>query len=208
MKHFGPKEFQQATGAPPATIAHLETYALMLAEWNRGLNLIAKSTLPDIWHRHFWDSAQLGPLAPRGASIWLDIGSGAGFPGMVLAILGVGDVHLVERGQRKAEFLAKVASATLASAIVHSCQAEDLSPSAIPPNGAHILTARAVARPAKLLHIAAPLLAPGATVLLPAGRGAASALTQVPKSWKIGAEIVPSRTDPNSGILRLRKGSL
>ena len=208
MKHFGPREFQKATGVTSAVIAHLETYAAMITEWNQGLNLIANSTLKHIWHRHFWDSAQLGPLAPRDASVWLDLGSGGGFPGLVLAIIGVGRVHLVERGQRKAAFLQKVADATLAAAIVHSCPAEEMDRTAIPPNGAHVLTARAVAQPAKLLRIAGPLLAPGATALLPAGRSAPNALTQVPKSWKIDSQIVPSRTDPTAGILHLRKGTL
>ncbi|MDA0654428.1 MAG: 16S rRNA (guanine(527)-N(7))-methyltransferase RsmG [Proteobacteria bacterium] len=202
MEQFGPDEFRTATGVSRETLERLVTLVELTTEQNRTLNLVAASTVADVWHRHVYDSAQLAALAT--GDIWLDIGSGAGFPGLVLAILGVGEVHLVERGARKAAFLGTAAQATGARAVVHGCPVEEIRRSELGSGGADVVTARAVARPDRILELSAPLAARNAVWLLPAGRGAAAALTEAQKSWTLAAETLPSRTDPDSGILRLR----
>lgn len=207
MKHFTLEDFQAATGVSRETLDRLSTYAALLEERNRTLNLVAASTLPAVWHRHFLDSAQLAPLASPEARVWLDIGSGAGFPGLVLAILGVGEVHLVERGTRKAAFLRDVVEATGAAAVVHARPLEELSRAEIALGGADVVTSRAVARPGRILELAAPFAARHTVYLLPTGRDAEAALTEAQESWKLTGEIMTSRTDPDSGILRLKKVS-
>ena len=108
-----PEDFARAFGVSRETLERLETYEALLKQWQKTINLVAPSTLSDIWHRHFADSAQLLALAPPGAERWLDLGSGAGFPGLVLAILlaerGHGRVTLIESDTRKAAFLGEVA---------------------------------------------------------------------------------------------------
>lgn len=203
MKKFTSEDFRKLTGVSRETISHLETYFELLAISNRYLNLISDSTLGDIWHRHFYDSAQLASLAPSSARVWIDIGSGGGFPGLVLALLGVGEVHLVERSSRKAKFLQGIVDLTGAAAIIHSKPIEELKLEEISAKGVDIVTARAVAKPTKILDLAQPFNSASTIYLLPAGKGAESALTKAKESWKLRSEIITSRTDPNSGILRL-----
>lgn len=203
MEQFGPEQFRAATGVSRETLERLAIFVELLTEQNRTLNLVAASTIVGVWHRHMLDSAQLAALAS--GDVWLDIGSGAGFPGLVLAILGVGEVNLIERGARKAAFLRSAVAATGARAMVHACPVEEITRSDLGSHGADVVTARAVARPDRILELSEPLAAPNATWLLPAGRGAASALTEAQKNWTLAAETLPSRTDPESGILRLRK---
>lgn len=205
MKHFSAEDFQAATGVSRETLDRLRTYAALLQKRNRTLNLVSASTIPDLWRRHFFDSAQLAPLAPAGTRAWLDIGSGAGFPGLVLAIVGAGEVHLVERSRKKAAFLREVVEATAATAVVHALPLEELTRLELAPDGADVVTARAVAPPLRILELARPFEAANATYLLPVGRNADSALTDAREYWKLAAEIVSSRTDPDSGILRFRK---
>ena len=205
MKHFSAEDFQVATGVSRETLDRLRTYAALLQKRNRTLNLVSASTIPDLWRRHFFDSAQLAPLAPAGTRAWLDIGSGAGFPGLVLAIVGAGEVHLVERSRKKAAFLREVVEATAATAVVHALPLEELPRLELAPDGADVVTARAVAPPLRILELARPFEAANATYLLPVGRNADSALTDAREYWKLAAEIVSSRTDPDSGILRFRK---
>ena len=205
MKQFSSEDFQAATGVSRETLDRLRTYAVLLQKRNRTLNLVSASTIPDLWHRHFFDSAQLAPLAPVGARAWLDIGSGAGFPGLVLAIVGAGEVHLVERSRKKAAFLREVVEATGATAVVHALPLEELTRLELAPDGADVVTARAVAPPLRILELARPFEAANATYLLPVGRNAESALTDAREYWKLTAEILSSRTDQESGILRFRK---
>jgi 16S rRNA (guanine527-N7)-methyltransferase len=109
---YGAREFQRELGISDATMARLEIYAGLLEKWQPKINLISRRTLPDLWWRHMLDSAQLRDYLPSPSGPWLDIGSGAGFPGLVLAILQLPDtaktVHLIESDQRKAVFLNEV----------------------------------------------------------------------------------------------------
>src|SRR5476651_488583 len=138
---FGPEEFAAQTGVSRETLARLKAYADMLADWNERHNLVARSTLPDLWQRHFWDSAQLAPLIPETARTLADLGSGAGFPGLVLAALRPElAVTLFEATTKKCAFLAAAAERMGLSVTIENARLEDL-----PPRTYDVVTARALA---------------------------------------------------------------
>ncbi|MFM9865779.1 MAG: 16S rRNA (guanine(527)-N(7))-methyltransferase RsmG [Micropepsaceae bacterium] len=179
----------------------LATYVNLLTEWNERLNLVAPSTIPDIWRRHILDSAQLAPLIPPQTKTIVDLGSGAGFPGLVLAIL-LADrpglkVHLVESTQKKCRFLETVVVATGASAEVHPTRAEDMRLKA------DVVTARAVAPLDRLLALAHPFCRPDTIALFLKGRSLNDELTLATKSWTLVATPIPSRSDPSGFVVRV-----
>lgn len=187
------------------TIARLDQFAALLIDRQKTLNLIARSTLPVLWTRHIADSLQLLSLVP-GATKWVDLGSGAGFPGLVLAcalveVPGTG-VELLESIQKKAKFLRDVADALSLPAIVHERRIEDFA--AANKTRFDVVTARALAPMDKLLGYATPLLKTGAVGLFPKGQDVAAELTQASKSWNIEYELIPSVTDPNGRIVRVQ----
>lgn len=197
-----PQEFQARTGCDTAALARLETYAALLAKWQKAINLVAPKTLPDLWARHFLDSAQLLPLAPKGAKRWLDLGSGGGFPGLVIAALGFPDVQLVESDQRKSTFLIEAARAMGLAVKVHTARIEVLDPAQI--GGIDVISARALAPLPDLLPLAARFCGPGTVLLLPKGRQAQDELTGLERYWTMKKlEQLPSATDPEARILRI-----
>jgi 16S rRNA (guanine527-N7)-methyltransferase len=169
-------------------------------------NLVAASTLPQVWTRHVADSLQLLDLVP-GSTRWIDIGSGAGFPGLVIACALAGvdgaEVHLVESIQKKANFLRESANALGVPAIVHSRRIEDFAKSN--KRTFDVVTARAVAPLDKLLGYANPLLKRGGVGLFPKGQDVEAELTAASKSWTIEADLIPSKTDPRGRIVRVRR---
>jgi 16S rRNA (guanine527-N7)-methyltransferase len=191
-------EFAGETGVSRETLARLEAYAELLLAWNARLNLVGRGTVEDLWRRHILDSAQLHPLLPSGAATLVDLGSGAGFPGLVLAILGGPHVHLVEADQRKSVFLREAIRVTGGAATVHAVRIE-----AAPPLAADVVTARALAPLDKLLDLAAPFLRPRTIALFLKGRGAEGELTLARRAWNMAADLLPSRSDPTGAILRL-----
>lgn len=201
-------EFRAATNVSRETMDRLQVYADLLIKWNRAINLVARDSLVDLWRRHFLDSAQLWPLLPpqrQGRSrVLVDLGSGAGFPGLVLAIMGAGAVHLVDADQRKAAFLRETARATGTEVVVHDCRIEDL-----PAIAADVVTARACAPLDRLLGLVAPFLRPatagnpGGVGLFLKGRSLQRELTDSTGKWKMRFDLHPSRTDPAAQILRL-----
>lgn len=195
-----PEGFQAETGVSRETLDRLRVYANLLVKWQRSINLVGPKTLPDLWRRHMLDSAQLYPLLPRDTTTLVDLGSGAGFPGLVLAILGVPDVHLIESDQRKATFLREVSRETGASVTIHAARAEALTP--LP---ADAVTARALAPLPKLLVLAEPFLQPNSVCLFLKGQDVESELTDATKEARMSIERVPSRTDPRGRILILRE---
>ena len=201
--HFGPEQFQAATNVSRETLDRLVLYAELLLRWQSKLNLIAESTIPDLWHRHMLDSAQLIDLAPIQAKHWADLGSGAGFPGLVIAILKGQEpsfrMHLTERIARKAEFLREVIREANAPAEVHFGRIE-----AITPLNAEIVTARACAPLPQLLQYYQRHSAPGGMALFAKGRNAAEELTQAGVDWTLDVEMLPSRTGGGGQILRIR----
>ena len=208
-----PEEFAEATDVSRETLAQLVVYKELLEKWQQHKNLIGPATLPDVWNRHFFDSAQLYPLIPpalrsRGLPVVYDLGSGAGFPGLVLAIMASGDgkpldMHLVESDKGKAAFLAEVARATgqARGVTIHADRVANLPRDRLPK--ADIVTARALAPLPDLLKLAKPLLAPHGICLFLKGAKAGDELTQAGKHWKMQTERIVSRTDPSGTILRI-----
>jgi 16S rRNA (guanine527-N7)-methyltransferase len=185
------------------TLAKLQVLADELGRWQAIKNLVGPATLQEVWSRHIADSLQLLTLVPD-AKLWLDLGSGAGFPGLVLAIAGAERglaVHLVESNDRKCAFLRHVARLTGAPATVHARRLEEVVPDFA--GRADVVSARALAALDQLLAWTEPLLTTGTTGLFPKGRDVAAELTQARKSWTFEADILPSRTDSEARILRI-----
>jgi 16S rRNA (guanine527-N7)-methyltransferase len=194
--------FAAAAGATPQQVADLERFRQMLADSNQRMNLVGPATLPDFWNRHAWDSAQLLRLAPE-ALTWADLGAGAGFPGLVLAVLGKGrpgfHVHLVESMVKRCRFLSEVASALDLPATVHNARAENLS------LAVDIVTARACAPLTRLLGYARPYLKAGAVGLFLKGQDVVSELEDASRSWDLDADTIPSACDERGRIVRVRR---
>jgi 16S rRNA (guanine527-N7)-methyltransferase len=190
------------------TWTRLEQFVELLLTLQRSTNLIASSTIPRLWTRHVADSLQLVALAPN-ARRWIDLGSGGGFPGLVIACALAGEqgaeVHMVESTQKKAAFLRAAASDLSLPAIVHTQRIEDFVRSPAAPF--EVVTARALAPLEKLLRYSIPLLKRGAVGLFPKGQDVEAELTQASKSWTIEADLVPSRTDPRGRIVRVWRAS-
>jgi 16S rRNA (guanine527-N7)-methyltransferase len=187
------------------TAERLDLFVDCLLRWQSATNLIAASTVPNVWTRHIADSLQLLPLAPT-ANVWIDLGSGAGFPGLVVACALAGRagaaVHLVESNAKKAAFLREAGRITGAPAVIHHARIENFveEPHVIP----EVVTARALAPLDILLGYVAPLMKSGAKALLLKGPDVAGELTQAAKYWHIEASLVPSRTAASSNIVDLR----
>ncbi len=180
-------------------MARLEAYVAILASWNRRINLVGSNTIGDIWRRHILDSAQLFPLLPEKTRIVIDLGSGAGLPGLVLAIMGVREVHLIESDQRKAAFLREAKRVTeSANVTIHAQRAEKMG-----PFKADAVVARAVAPLDQLLYIAEPFLTSHSLCLFLKGKAAEAELTEARKTWRMKAETLQSRADPAGVILRI-----
>ncbi|MCK6449956.1 MAG: 16S rRNA (guanine(527)-N(7))-methyltransferase RsmG [Alphaproteobacteria bacterium] len=195
---LSPEAFAAAAGVSRETLARLSALVDLLGQWQRRINLVSASTLRDVWRRHIFDSAQLFPLLPRPDARVYDIGSGAGFPGLVLAVLGASQVHLIESDHRKAAFLREASRITGAPTTIHVCRAGTLA-----PRDGDVVTARACAALSELLDLSAPLLTPAGICLFLKGRGIDAELTAATETWKMRAARIPSRTDPTGVILRL-----
>ena len=180
------------------TMDRLAAYVALVEKWQQRVNLVSASTLPDIWMRHIWDSAQLAPLVPAGTSRIVDVGSGAGFPGLVLAALCDAELHLVESDQKKAVFLQTVIRETGVRAVVHNRRIESL-----PPIGADIVTARAVASLERLLELLEAQLVPGMRCLFLKGARAEAELAALDTRSDIIRRLHPSLTNPEAFVVDL-----
>jgi 16S rRNA (guanine527-N7)-methyltransferase len=188
---------------PRATLERLEAFEALLRRWTGRINLVAPSTLPELWTRHIADSAQLWPLAPPEAESWADLGSGGGLPGLVIAAIaaetGCPRVTLIEADQRKCAFLRTAIRELALPAAVLDRRAE-----AAPPQAASVVSARALAPLPALLPLVARHLAPDGTALLPKGRDTEAEIVAARAAgWRFRAEAVPSRTDPSGRVLRV-----
>lgn len=179
------------------TVELLERYVGILLDENGRQNLIARSTVDEVWQRHILDSAQIVPFAPRPDSSWLDIGSGAGLPGLVIAILTEGRVTLVEPRKLRADFLRRAAEALGLShrVTVHESKVERIGGSF------DVITARAVASFDALLRISRHLSTDKTLWLLPKGKSAQSELDEARRTWQGEFRLEPSRTDPEAAII-------
>jgi len=185
------------------TEARLETFKDLLAHWTTRINLVSRTTLDDIWHRHILDSAQLLHRAPDDWVRWADLGTGGGLPGVVIAILarelaGPREIVLVESDARKAAFLRTALREVGAEATVLNQRIEATAPLA-----ADVVSARALAPLPRLLGLAAPHLADGGIALFPKGRNADAELQEALDCWTFACEKIPSDTDPEAVILKI-----
>ena len=193
------------------TLDRLTVYANLLAKWQQTINLVAPGTLNDVWHRHFADSAQVLALAGNEAGqVWVDLGCGAGFPGLVLAILraeaGEGRAILVESDSRKCAFLAEVArktgvSAALTVEIVNQRIENPATRARLGP--IDVLTARALAPLDRLLGLCQPLVQPQTRAFFLKGRSADDELVTAREMWAFEARVWPSRTDVGGHIVEV-----
>ena len=196
---FTPEEFQRATGVSRETLDRLVLLADLLKKWQARINLVGSDTLADLWRRHMLDSAQLAPLIPPGARTLIDLGSGGGFPGLVLAALCPAlDVHLVEVDARKCAFLREAAAAMGLRATIHHRRIEELEPRPF-----DVVTARALAPLTRLLSLAERFRDPATTCLFLKGRDVEEELIEAQKSWTMTLRRRPSRSDPAGTILEL-----
>jgi 16S rRNA (guanine527-N7)-methyltransferase len=187
------------------TETRLDMLVDVLLLWQKKFNLVASSTLKEVWTRHIADSLQLLPLAPE-ARVWADFGSGAGFPGLPIACALAGqpgaNVHLIESVGKKAIFLREAVRVTGAPAVVHQERAEKFGESCA--ETVHVVTARALAPLKTLCNQAFPFISRGAVGLFPKGQHVDAELTDAAKYWRLEALKVPSRTSPSSSIVVIR----
>lgn len=206
---YGLAELQQEFALSSEVADKLQVYSEMLIKWQARINLVGSKTLPELWNRHFRDSAQLSAyikdvLDTR--DIWLDMGSGAGFPGLVLAIMRHGrdktPIQLIESDQRKAIFLREVIRATEAQAIVHNQRIQQLENEDFggPPT---LITARALAPLKEIFDLTQKFYTQNTKYLLLKGQDVARELTLASKYMKIKLTTYPSRTDPSGLVLEI-----
>ncbi len=183
----------------PEVDERLEVFAGVLRKWNSRINLISRSDERNLWSRHIADSAQLAQFLPKDNGSLLDLGSGAGFPGFVLALMTRWHVHLVESDQRKSSFLREAARVTEANVEIHTTRAE-----ALPAMSVDVVTSRALGPLSYLLGLAEPHISPTRGIcLFLKGRTAAAELTSASSKWRMRVEQFPSRTDPSASLLRI-----
>lgn len=182
---------------PRGTIEAFDRYSALLSEWQSRMNLVASSTLDQLWQRHFADSAQLVRLGPRAAGRWIDLGSGAGFPGVVVALLAEHHVTLVEATGKKCRFLeAVVEQLGITNVTVCNSRIE-----AVSPGGFDVISARACAPLAKLFELGSSVAQPDTCWLLLKGGTVETEVEAARQSFNFSARLEPSRTDPRGRIV-------
>jgi 16S rRNA (guanine527-N7)-methyltransferase len=185
----------------------LAIFVELLDRWRQKTNLISNSTFATVWTRHIADSAQLSALAPD-AKRWVDMGSGAGFPGLVIAIQLAGVpgalVHCIESDGRKCAFLREAARATGAAAAIHPQRVEAIEPKSLGTVDA--VTARAFAPLPLTIELARPWMERGAIAVFPRGESAKDQIAALPEAWAYAIETLQSVVNPKAAILRIRQG--
>ncbi|MGO1119527.1 16S rRNA (guanine(527)-N(7))-methyltransferase RsmG [Rhodovibrionaceae bacterium A322] len=199
---FGPQDFEKEINVSRETLEKLKIYDELLLKWSKVINLIGPDTRKETWKRHFLDSAQifehLSPKPEGRPLVLADLGSGAGFPGLVLAILGAGNVHLIESDQKKISFLREVARRTDTEVTLHAKRIEQVSDLEV-----DVVTARALAPLDKLLTFARPLLKRDGICLFLKGRAVDEELTPLQKAERMSVSRFESRSDPEGALLRI-----
>ena len=199
---FGPEEFAAATGVSRETLARLTAYVGLLTDWNERHNLVSRASLNEVWQRHMLDSAQLAPLIPPEAKTLADLGSGAGFPGLILAILlqGRETVTLFEATRKKADFLRAAADRLGLAVAVRNERIEEAGRAVF-----DVLTARACAPLPELLEYAQHFAGPRTVCLFLKGQNVGVELTGAGKSWRMKVREHPSITHPFGVVLEIRE---
>ena len=191
-----PRALSEIHGIAPDAVERLQVFVELLVRWQQRVNLVSRASLADPWRRHVLDSAQLHAHIPPAARTLVDLGSGAGFPGLVLAILGGPRVHLVESNQRKCAFLREANRLTEAGAVIHNARIESLDGLDV-----DVVTARACARLDRLLDMARPVLGRHGRCLFLKGRTVDEELTDSRKKWTMSVIRIKSVSDPSGAIL-------
>ena len=204
----GPDDLAKVFDVSAATLERLVTYQAVLARWQRAVNLVAPATIPDIWHRHFADSLQLARYISQGEGRTLaDLGSGAGFPGLVLAAhfadRGGLAVILVESDQRKAAFLREAARAMEISVEILSTRIESDANLAV-LRSVDFVTARALAPLPRLFSLVSPFLSSAAVCIFLKGRSAVYEIAEAQEAWSFKLESRPSMTEEEASVLLVR----
>ncbi len=203
MAYYGVEDFVRDHDVSRETCARLERFAELLKHWNRRVNLVSKDSLNDIWRRHIADSAQLRDVIPAYEGALIDVGSGAGFPGMVLAIMGMADIHLIEASAKKCVFLHEAARITGSQVTIHNFRLGDGAASLAALPEAVIVTARAVSPLAKLLDIVSPIVYDRTCCIFSKGIQAVDELKIARESWQFDVQQVPSKVEPGGVILKI-----
>ncbi len=186
------------------SLTRLEALVSVAAAWQERINLISPATLPEIWHRHILDSAQLAPLLPKNTMKIADLGSGGGFPGLVLAAVQKAEVHMFEANAKKVAFLEEALRQMKVTAKVYRQRLElNVAPPSMPD--VQVVTARAFAPLTELLGYAAPFMAKGAKGLFHKGQDVDTELTTAAKAWNITSLKHSSLTDSRSVILEVKE---
>jgi 16S rRNA (guanine527-N7)-methyltransferase len=186
------------------SLDRLEIYVRLLLEWQKHINLIAPSTIADVWTRHVIDSLQLVPKLPAGTKAIADLGSGAGFPALVLAAVQPATVHIYEANMKKVAFMNEVLRQMKCTAVVHR---ERLEQGNAPKNmpSVQVVTARAFAPTLELIGYAEPFMRGGAIGLFHKGQDVDTELTEAAKSWTITSHKHPSVIDSQSVVLEVKE---
>ncbi|MBT3627545.1 MAG: 16S rRNA (guanine(527)-N(7))-methyltransferase RsmG [Rhodospirillaceae bacterium] len=204
MAGYGSEDFARDANVSRETCERLELYAELLKQWNPRINLVSRDSLRDLWRRHFVDSAQLHEMIPDYDGALVDLGSGAGFPGLVLAIMGLANVHLIEANLRKCTFLREVARRTDSMVTVHNIRLGDEADPGQKLPKAEIITARAVSQLVNVLDIAYPLMYDRTCCIFHKGSRVDEELNIAREQWRFELERIASISDPSGTILRLR----
>ncbi len=202
---YGPAEFAAQFGVSRETCDRLALYERTLARWQRRINLVGRSTLDDVWRRHFADSAQLAAHLPPDARSLVDLGSGAGFPGLVLKLLRPGlAVHLIEADSRKAAFLTAMAALLSLDVAVIAARIEAVARSPARPR-ADVVTARALAPLPELLALASGWSGDNPRFLFLKGQNVESELISSAKCWNMTVRQIDSLTQPGARLLCIER---
>jgi 16S rRNA (guanine527-N7)-methyltransferase len=197
---FGPEDFARAANVSRETLARFEAFAALLSDWNSRQNLISRSSLADVWKRHIWDSAQLVPLIPANAKNLIDLGSGAGFPALVIATLRSDlRILLYEATAKKCRFLAEGAAALHVTVDIRNVRIEEAKREAF-----DVVTARACAPLDNLLAYASRFQGPKTVNLFLKGQNVEAELAEAAISWKMKVKTHLSQSDPTGRLLEIR----
>lgn len=199
----GPESFASASHVSRETLADLIKYEALLNKWQASINLVSSATLSEVWKRHFWDSAQLLPMVPPETINWVDLGSGAGFPGLVMALL-LRDrpgfhMHLIESDQRKSVFLREAARLINAPITVHTIRVEQFQPEQLPD----VVSARAFAPLNRIFALSHSFWGKQTLGLFLKGASAPDELTGVGKEWIFKHQVSSSLSDPSGYVLKI-----
>ncbi|OUR80462.1 16S rRNA (guanine(527)-N(7))-methyltransferase RsmG [Alphaproteobacteria bacterium 46_93_T64] len=196
------QEFLKLTDVSRETMDKFETYVALLKKWQKAINLVSKATLPDVWERHVLDSFQILKYAPSTGGVWIDMGSGAGFPALIVAMASDFDVHVIESDQRKCQFMREVSRETSTPITIHTKRID-----AVEPFPATVISARALASLEKLLEFADPFSTQDTLLLYLKGQDVDAELTNAAKCWRMDPIKHQSLSSSEGSVLELRNVS-